>query len=141
MAAEIGNKLAEKWTKEAAIELLDRSLASITDNCYFLSEVCVAVDEYPDLFTYLAKKFEEDEDVFRAIKRLYIKCESVITRKTANGEIVPSLGIFILKAYHNLMETSKVQSEHSGSVNVPVPQVTVYNTAPPLASSENEIEA
>lgn len=118
MAAAKDNKYAETWTKEATIDLLQRATEAIGAKCYFLSEVADAVEEYPDLFRYLAKKFEEDTDVFRAIKRLYTKCEATITRKTAEGDIVPSLGIFILKAYHDLVETSKVQQEHSGEVGV-----------------------
>lgn len=118
MAAEAGNKYAEKWTKKAALALLQKAGEAISPECYFLSEVAVAVDEYPELFSYLAEKFKDDADVFQAIKRLYAKCEATITRKTADGDIVPSLGIFILKAYHNLIEVSKVQQEMSGEMGL-----------------------
>ena len=33
--------------------------------------------------------------------------------KTAKGDIVPALGIFVLKAYHGLIETSKQQVDHT----------------------------
>jgi hypothetical protein len=130
MAAEEDNKYAEKWTEQATLELLDRCHKAICDDCYFLSEVADAVEEYPDLFKYLARKFEGNEQVFRAIKRLYVKCEKIITRKTAEGKIVPSLGIFILKAYHELVETSKVQSEHSGSMGLTWNEVKNYGANP-----------
>jgi hypothetical protein len=127
MAAEKGNKYAEKWTKDATIELIENCQASIKDDCYFLSEVAVAVDQYPELFTYLIQKFEDDADVFQAIKRLYAKVESLITRKTADGKINVALGIFILKSYHNLIETSKLQSEHSGSVGLTWNETKTYD--------------
>lgn len=130
MAAAEGNKHAEKWTKEATLELLDKAAASINGKCYFLSEVAVAVDQYPELFTYLAEKFSEDTDVFQAIKRLYAKCEATITRKTADGDIVPSLGIFILKSYHSLVETSKVQQEVSGGMNITWHEERTYEADP-----------
>lgn len=118
MAAEQGNKYAEKWTLEETLALLERCYESVSNECYFLSEVADKVEEYPDLFKYLTRKFEDSEQVFRAIKRLYTKCEKIITRKTADGEIVPALGIFILKAYHELVETSKVQNEVHAHVAV-----------------------
>jgi hypothetical protein len=60
------------------------------------------------------EKFKEDEEVFDAIKRMYNKCEAIVVKKTAKGDIIPSLGIFILKAYHDLIETSKVNQEVTG---------------------------
>lgn len=126
MAAEKGNKHAEKWTKQATLELLAKAAQAIGDKCYFLSEVAVAVNQYPQLFSFLAEKFDDDADVFEAIKALYAKCEAMITRKTADGDIVPSLGIFILKAYHNLIEVSKVQQEMSGSMGMTWNEVKNY---------------
>lgn len=114
MAAPLGNRYTEKWTKEKTLELLERAFDSVNDQCYFLSEVTVAVGEYVELWSYLTEKFRDEPEVFQAIKRLYSKVESIITRKTADGDIVPALGIFILKSYHNLVETSRVQQEVSG---------------------------
>lgn len=108
MAAEIGNNYAEKWTVEEARALAKKALSVISDDCFYLSEVAVACDSYRDVFEYLLKKFPDDREVFSTIKRMQSKCESIIARKTGEGEIVPSLGIFILKAYHRLTETSNL---------------------------------
>ena len=43
------------------------------------------------------------------------KCESIVVRKTASGDINVALGIFILKSYHGLIETSKLQHEGGDS--------------------------
>jgi hypothetical protein len=113
MAAEKENKYAEKWTVEAARELCERALNVISDDCFYISAVADEVEQYPDLFKYLADKFGNDDQVFRTIKRMYTKCERIITEKTGKGHLTPSLGIFILKAYHGLIETSKQQIDHT----------------------------
>jgi hypothetical protein len=72
----------------------------------------------------LLKKFNEDEYVFNTIKKIYNKCESIVMKKTAQGEITPSLGIFVLKAYHGLMEVSKQEIDHSNTDGSLKPQPT-----------------
>ena len=37
------------------------------------------------------------------------KCESIVTKKTGENKIAVALGIFILKAYHGLTETSNLK--------------------------------
>ena len=112
MAAKEGNTNAEKVTLEDAIELAERAYSKIDDDCYFLSKLADECDTYREKFDYILKKFNDNEIVFRTIKKIYNKCESIVMEKTAKGEIIPSLGIFVLKAYHGLMETSKQQIDH-----------------------------
>ena len=112
MAAKEGNTNAEKVTLEDAIELAERAYSKIYDDCYFLSKLADECDTYREKFDYILKKFNDNEIVFRTIKKIYNKCESIVMEKTAKGEIIPSLGIFVLKAYHGLMETSKQQIDH-----------------------------
>lgn len=126
MAAQEGNKYAETITREDALELLTRALSVIGDDCYFLSDVAEQCETYRTKFNYLAEKFADDREVFDTIKRIYNKCESLVVKKTANGDIVPSLGIFILKAYHELVEVSKVQQEHTGAMPVVLQETKTY---------------
>jgi hypothetical protein len=112
MAAPKGNKYAEKVTLEDAIELAELAYSKIDNECYFLSKLADECDTYREKFDYILKKFNDNEEVFRTIKKIYNKCESIVMEKTAKGEIIPSLGIFVLKAYHGLMETSKQQIDH-----------------------------
>ena len=109
MAAEQGNKYAEKITLDDAIALAELAYSKISDECFFLSKLADECGTYRQKFEYVLQKFNDDEKVFNTIKRIYNKCESIVMEKTANGDIVPSLGIFVLKAYHGLMETSKVE--------------------------------
>ena len=109
--AEEGNKNAEWITREEALSILDRALSVINDDCYFLSDVADKCDTYRTQFDYIARKFKEDRLVFDTIKKITNKCESIVVKKTADGQINVALGIFILKAYHSLIETSKLQHE------------------------------
>ena len=109
MAAPEGNKNADKITLEDAQSLALLALDKVSENCFYLSSVAVECDTYRQKFEYILKKFNSDDIVFNTIKKLYNKCESIVMEKTGKGEIAPALGIFVLKAYHGLMETSKVE--------------------------------
>ncbi|MCP4355961.1 MAG: hypothetical protein GY793_10105 [Proteobacteria bacterium] len=122
MAAEVGNDYAEYITKEFAMDLLAKANSVINEECYFLSDVAVKCDTYREQFNYIAKKFKNDFEVFNTIKRLTNKCESIVVMKTAKGEINVALGIFILKSYHSLIETSKLQHE-GGDKDKPIQNI------------------
>ena len=111
MAGTLNNKNAEWLTRDEALSILDRALAVVSNTCYFLSDVADKCDTYREQFNYIAKKFKGDKIVFNTIKKLTNKCESIVAVKTAKGDINVALGIFILKSYHGLIETSKLQHE------------------------------
>ena len=117
MSAKKGNKYAEKVTLEDAIELAELAYSKISDECYFLSKLADECNTYRQKFEYVLEKYNDNEQVFNTIKKIYNKCESIVMEKTANGDIVPSLGIFVLKAYHGLMETSKQQTDITSNGN------------------------
>jgi len=121
MSAEKGNNYAEKWTLEEAIKLSEKALNAVDKNTYFISTIAEKCGTYRDLFQYLLKKFNDNEKVFRTIKRMYNKCESIIWEKAAKNEIDKTIAIFALKSLHGLMETSKQDITTNGeSVNVPI---------------------
>ena len=111
MAGTKGNKNAEWLTKDEAINILENANKVISDDCYFLSDVADKCGTYRQQFNYISEKFNDDKIIFNTIKRLTNKCESIVVKKTAKGEINTALGIFILKSYHSLIETSKTQLE------------------------------
>ena len=108
-----GNKNAETCTIEEAYLLVELALESIDEDCYFLSSVAEKCGTYRQKFNYILEKLNNDKVVFNTIKRMYNKCEAIVMEKTAKGDIVPALGIFVLKAYHGLIETSKQQVDHT----------------------------
>lgn len=103
-----GNKNAEKWTVEEARKLATKAFDAVDDDCYFIASIAEECETYRELFFYLLKKFNDDEAVFNTIKRMYNKCEAIIWKKSANGEMDKTIGIFALKSLHGLMETSKL---------------------------------
>lgn len=109
MAAPEGNKNAETITLENARSLALLALDKVSNECFYLSSVAAECDTYRQKFEYILQKFNYDDIVFNTIKKLYNKCESIVMEKTGSGDITPALGIFVLKAYHGLMETSKVE--------------------------------
>ena len=115
MAAPIGNKNALRWSLEAARDLAQKAYDTVSEDCYFISDVADRCDIYRELFFYLLERYNDDEIVFNTIKRMQNKCEKIVAKKTAEGKIIPSLGIFILKSYHGLSETSKQEIKHEGN--------------------------
>jgi len=132
MAAEIGNNHASTWTLDDARKLANEALQAIDNDCYFISSVAEKCNTYRDVFAYLLKKYNDDEHVFRTIKRMHNKCESIVMEKTAKGEINVALGIFVLKAYHGLIETSKQQIDHTSAgeaIKTPLSTIIVPDQA------------
>ena len=113
MAAAEGNKYNEKWTLKEATKIANQALKAVDNDTYFISTIAEKCEIYRELFVYLMKKFNNDEQVFHTIKRMYNKCESIIWEKSAKGEIDKTIGIFALKSLHGLMETSKVLTDQT----------------------------
>ncbi len=112
------NKNAEKWTVEEARKLAEKAFEAVGDDCFFISSIAEKCETYRDLFQYLLKKFNDDEAVFRTLKRMYNKCESIIWEKASTGKMDKTIAIFALKSLHGLMETSKLETESNVNLNI-----------------------
>lgn len=79
--------------------------------------------------------YEQKEEYSYIIKRArtYVEHEY---EKALSGD-KPTGAIFALK---NMNWRDKIETEHSGSIDMPVPEIKVYNSAPPLAGSEDEVQ-
>jgi hypothetical protein len=108
-----GNKNAEKWTVKEARKLANKALDAVDDETFFISSIAEKCETYRDLFAYLLDKFNDDEAVFRTLKRMYNKCESILWEKACKQEIDKTIAIFALKSLHGLMETSKQEIDHT----------------------------
>ncbi len=108
-----GNKNAEKWTVEEARKISQKALDAVNDDCYFIASIAEECEIYRELFFYLMDKFNDDEAVFNTIKRMYNKCEAIIWKKSAEGDMDKTIGIFALKSLHGLMETSKILTDQT----------------------------
>ena len=118
MAAEKGNNYAEKWTVEEARKLASQAFKAVDKDCFFISSIAEKCETYRDLFQYLLKKFNDDKEVFRTLKRMYNKCESIIWEKASNCKMDKTIAIFALKSLHGLMETSKLETESNVNLNI-----------------------
>ena len=108
-----GNKNAEKWTVKEARKLANKALDAVDDETFFISSIAEKCETYRDLFAYLMDKFNDDEVVFRTLKRMYNKCESILWERASQGKIDRTIAIFALKSLHGLMETSKQEIDHT----------------------------
>ena len=98
MAAEEGNKYAEKWTLEESISLLENALElSKTDKYDFIGEIAKKLGVYHELFNYLANKFPQLSHYPVLIKS---NCEASCFSNGKKGNIIPSLAIMNLKSNH-----------------------------------------
>lgn len=143
--APIGNNNAESITLQDAIDLVNLAYSKISDDCYFLSKLADECGTYRQKFDYILKKYNDNKVVFNTIKMIYNKCESIVMVRTADGDITPALGIFVLKAYHGLLETSKQTIDHTTNGKEikqdTAPQINVYQgNAPAFSSSETGVE-
>lgn len=105
------NTNAEKIGRDEALALAKLALKKVSENCYFLSDVAEKCGTYRHKFDYVLRKFNDDEEIFEIIHQMRNKCEAILVKKAARNKINPAVGIFILKSYHGLMETSKNISE------------------------------
>ncbi len=126
MAGVQGNKNAETVTLQQAIELTEKAISVINKNCYSLSAVAEKCGTYRTKFHYLLEKFNDNEIVFDNIKRMYNKCEAIMTERALNNEANVTMSIFLLKTYHGLIETSKWQHE-GGDSDKPIKTTIEWN--------------
>lgn len=116
MPAPIGNKYAEKWTREATLEKL-RELDSAVDATVYIGEGLAVIGLYHEWFSYVADKFKDDAEVFHIIKNIVQKYESRLVKKTLLGDYNPTMAIFTLKNKHEWKDKSEVDNTTNLSIN------------------------
>lgn len=110
MPAAEGNKYAEKWTKEAALEFLGTALEKAkTKGVYHLGGMLVDLGHYPQLWAYLSSTFKQDKEVFEAIKKVESALEAKIVQDSLTGDIKgQTMAIFYLKNKHGYVDKQEV---------------------------------
>lgn len=114
MAAAKGNKYAEKWTEETALEFISKVHQYNIDHKdnYHLGLALIENDGYPDLWAYLAKTFAENDKVFRALKQVEQYLESRIINSTISGEAKSAaMAIFYLKNKHGYVDKQELDGK------------------------------
>ena len=111
MAAPKGNKFAKKWTEETTLNKLNEVLTYCKNNPknYHLGYALIECDVYPDWWAYIANTFEDNEEVFRAIKKVEVLLEQRIINSTLTGDIKSAaMAIFYLKNKHGYKDKQEV---------------------------------
>ena len=110
MPAPEGNNYAEKWTKETVLQTLDRIEAEAKKpSCAWLGSALVKVGLYKDLWAYWKEKFEDDDEVFRPIKKIEQIFEDRLFEKALKGDYNQTMAIFGLKNNHEWRDRTEVE--------------------------------
>ena len=102
-----GNKNAEKWTEEKALELGNEMIEWLKKdgNVFYGEFLSVVKDLYPNTISYLEGKFES----FLYLKKKAQKIQEFkLLNKGLNNEVNPTITIFTLKNHHNYKDKSEV---------------------------------
>lgn len=111
---EVGNKVAEKWTKEVALDLVNELIDWIstdnfekpTDNMFVNEFILMKKRMNPDTFNYLAKKFSSFSELYGMAKKIQeIKLSKYGTADRLNAPITK----FVLQNNHNWTDKKDVQ--------------------------------
>lgn len=129
MAAPKENKNAEKWTEDKSIEVFNNAIELAKTKYeynvagrkvkgfeyHFIGEIATQFDLYPDLFKYLAKKFESVKELQNV---LLARLESNCFSDSKKGIIKEATAIMNLKSNYrwtdrvdNTSKDEKINSE------------------------------
>lgn len=112
---EEGNKEAEKWTKELAIELFDDAIALTKGNEFdFIGEVAKAQNTYIDLYDYLVEKFPDLRHKKTELKR---NCEAACFANGKKGRINTAMAIVNLKSNHGWTDRNNIVESNDITVS------------------------
>ena len=104
MAAEKGNKYAEKWNKENALQLLKDALNTLIKDkdIMYIGELAEKQSTYHHVYTYIVDKFGKENKVFSTIKK---KIDNIIEtrlfKEALKNNVNPTVAIFGLKNNYN----------------------------------------
>ncbi len=117
MPFEKGNKLAEKWTEEKALQLADELITWLKeeDNIYFEEFLVLEKEMYGTSLNYLKKKYP----MFSKRIKLAKKIQKVKLIKYATEErINPPFTKFILSVTHGMHEKKIIDQNNTGQPTI-----------------------
>lgn len=118
MAAEKGNKYAEKWTEETVLEQLENMEKILLSNSgkelIYIGELLSVHYLYKEIWSYWKKTFSSNLEVFQAIKRIEQEFENRLYVKALKNEVVASVAIFGLKNNHKWSDRTEVDVTSGG---------------------------
>lgn len=118
MAGTKGNKNAEIWNEDAVLDKIEQMCEYIIqEGRYTLNSALLHVGLYPEWWSQMSKKFENNDVVSQSIKKLESLVEENIIQDTMVGDAKSAaFSIFLLK--NKFGYSDKMQTEHSGALQV-----------------------
>jgi len=107
---EVGNKAAEKWTLESAMELGNELIAWMEEdqrNNIFFKEFLLSKDIYSTVLNYLTEKYEPFSKLIKKATEIQ---EMKIVKYSIDNKLQPTMSIFVLKNKHDWIEKSKIDT-------------------------------
>ena len=116
MAAEIGNKYAEKWTEEKVLEKLEHIHERvINEKIPFVGIIFRDMGLYRELWYHWKKRFQDNSKVINLIKKIEENLEANIVESGLYGKTNNTMSIFVLKAHYGWKDKQYIDAEVSGS--------------------------
>jgi hypothetical protein len=120
-----GNKNAEKWTEEKAIEIFNKALELAKQkedyviygktvkgfSFHFIGEIADELDQYLELFTYLRNKFDSCMELYN---RLKTRCERNCFSDSKKGIIKEATAIMNLKSNYGWSDRQSIDHTNDG---------------------------
>lgn len=109
----IGNNLQAVWTKETAIEFLQKVYNTVLQDtkCRSLAKACSMAGGYETLIYYLQDKFDLRGSDFEPIKACKEIIKQRLMEQALDGEANATMAIFILKNNHDMSDKVETKSE------------------------------
>lgn len=108
-----GNKNAEKWDEQTAMELLTKVLecAKNTPECYTIVSLLNIFDKPYYFLPHLKAKFKRNRTVLHIIKSIYKQIETNLFTAGLYKQVDITMAIFGLKVYHKCIAAELKQKQ------------------------------
>lgn len=114
----IGNKNAERWTLEKAIDFMEKAIdLSRSDSYDFIGEVAYDLNEDKGVFDYIVTKYPELKQLKSRIKS---NCEVNCFRNIKREKINVATGIINLKSNHGWTDRSENKNTNTNYNSEPL---------------------
>ncbi len=101
MAAENGNKYAERWTYDKTLSTLNEVYTwALNDNCLYLGQALNQAGLYNDLWAYWRRKWRGKAAIITLMKRILQLFEVRLFEKAAYGKVPVRLALFALSHHY-----------------------------------------
>jgi hypothetical protein len=121
MAAKKGNKYHEKYTEKESLEFFKASLKKIQDeeDIVFIGTLATRMNTYRDIYTYLLKKFDKQNNEFRTIKKnIDSIIEQRLYQKAFQNKGNATMAIFGLKNNHGWKDKTEVETDNKHTIKI-----------------------